>query len=99
MLSRGFASEESIGAFTRARELFEQLGNTEQRSRHLLRAIHQSATARRNRTRAREIAAAFRSEAESAGRMTEAAVANRKPGYMKPVSREGALGDARMHFQ
>ena len=30
MLSRGFASEESIGAFTRARELFEQLGNTEQ---------------------------------------------------------------------
>ena len=31
MLSRGFASEESIGAFTRARELFEQLDNAEER--------------------------------------------------------------------
>ena len=38
MLSRGFASEELSVAFTRARELFDQLGERGRAIRHLLRA-------------------------------------------------------------
>ena len=95
MLSRGFASEESIGAFTRARELFEQLGNTEQQF-DTYYGLFISQLLRGEIGRARETAEAFRSEAESAGRMTEAAVANRNLGMA--CLYEGALGDARMHF-
>ena len=95
MLSRGFASEESIGAFTRARELFGQLDNPEERF-DTYYGLFISQLLRGEIGFARETAEAFRSEAESAGRLTEAAVANRNLGMA--CLYEGALGDARMHF-
>ena len=79
MLSRGFVSEESIVAFTRARELFDQLGNAEQRF-DTYYGLFISQLLRGEIEFARETAEAFRSEAESAGRLTEAAVANRNLG-------------------
>ncbi len=81
MLSRGFASEESKVAFTRARELGKQIADPEVRLdtyyglfiSQLLRGEHASA---------HETADAFRREAQSQGRLTEVAVATRNLGLV-----------------
>ena len=95
MLSRGFASEESSVAFTRARELFDQLGNAEERF-DTYYGLFISQLLRGEIGSARETAEAFRHEAESAGRLTEAAVAHRNLGMA--CLYEGALDDARTYF-
>ena len=95
MLSRGFVSEESIVAFTRARELFDQLGNAEERF-DTYYGLFISQLLRGEIGSARETAEAFRREAQSAGRLTEAAVAKRNLGMA--CLYEGALDSARTHF-
>jgi predicted ATPase len=95
MLSRGFASEETKVAFTRAHQLGKQIGDADERfDTHY--GLYISQLLRGELASARETAEAFLREAESEGRLTEAAAANRLLG-MAFLSR-GALDDAQAHL-
>ena len=76
MLSRGFASEESKAAFTRAHELGTQIGGADERF-DTYYGLDISQSLRGEAVSAHETAEAFLREATSEGRMTEAAAANR----------------------
>jgi predicted ATPase len=95
MLSRGFASEETKVAFTRAHQLGKQIGDADERfDTHY--GLYISQLLRGELASARETAEAFLREAQSEGRLTEAAAANRLLG-MAFLSR-GALDDAQAHL-
>ena len=94
MLSRGFGSEESKTAFTRARELATQTDADERFDTYyglwigrFLRGELQSA---------REIAEAFLHEAKNSGRITEAAVAHRNIGLTCLVQGDSAQARANL---
>jgi predicted ATPase len=95
MLSRGFASEESKIAFTRAHQLGAQIGDTDERF-DTYYGLYISQLLRGELASAHETAEAFRREAESEGRMMEAAAANRNLGMA--CLYQGALGDAQVHL-
>jgi predicted ATPase len=95
MLSRGFASEESKVAFTRAHELGNQIGNAEERF-DTYYGLFISKLVRGEIAAARETAEAFRREAEGDGRMTEVAAASRALGVA--CLYQGALDDAQTHL-
>ncbi len=95
MLSRGFASEESKVAFTRARELGLQIGEAEERF-DTYYGLFISQLLRGEIASAREIAETFLRDSEGSGRMMEAAVANRNLGMA--CLYQGALGDAQKHL-
>jgi tetratricopeptide (TPR) repeat protein len=95
MLSRGFASQESKVAFARAHELGKQIGNAEERF-DTYYGLYVGQLMRSELASARETAEAFRREAESAGRITEAAGANRNLGVACLF--QGDLVDAQIHL-
>jgi class 3 adenylate cyclase/predicted ATPase len=76
MLSRGFASEESKAAFTRARELIVGAGNAAERFATYY-GLWVGTYSRGELAAAREAAESFRREAENEARMTEATVGRR----------------------
>jgi hypothetical protein len=95
MLSRGFASEESKIAFTRAHELGEQISNAEERF-DTYYGLYVGQLMRSELASARETAQAFRREAETVGRITEAASATRNLGVACLF--QGDLVDAQIHL-
>jgi predicted ATPase len=76
MLSRGFGSEESKAAFTRARELTVGIGNAAERFATYY-GLWVGTFSRGELAPAREAAETFRREAENEARMTEATVGSR----------------------
>jgi predicted ATPase len=95
MLSRGFASEESKAAFTRAHELGAQIGGADERF-DTYYGLYISQSLRGEAEPAHETAEAFLRDARSEGRKTELAAANRIVG-MSFLS-QGALEDAQAHL-
>jgi class 3 adenylate cyclase/tetratricopeptide (TPR) repeat protein len=79
MYSRGFASDESKTAFTRARTLAAGVGDTSERF-DAYYGLYVSSLTRGEVSLARETAERFLREAEHEARMTEAAVARRNVG-------------------
>ena len=95
MLSRGFASEETKVAFTRAHQLGKQIGDADERfDTHY--GLYISQLLRGELASALETAEAFLREAESEGRPTEAAAANRLLGMA--FLYRGALDNAQAHL-
>jgi class 3 adenylate cyclase/predicted ATPase len=79
MFSRGFASEESKAAFTRARALMVGVGNAAERFATYY-GLWAGTFSRGELAAAREAAESFRREAENEARMTEATVGRRMLG-------------------
>jgi predicted ATPase/class 3 adenylate cyclase len=95
MLSRGFGSEESKTAFTRARELATQTNADERFDTYY--GLWIGSFLRGELQSARESAEAFLREAMSAGRMTEVAVAHRNLGLTCLV--QGDSAEARANLE
>jgi class 3 adenylate cyclase/predicted ATPase len=95
MLSRGFGSEESKTAFTRARELATQTNADERFDTYY--GLWIGSFLRGELQSARESAEAFLHEAISAGRITEAAVAHRNLGLTCLV--QGDSAEARANLE
>ncbi|PWT93767.1 MAG: hypothetical protein C5B56_00180, partial [Proteobacteria bacterium] len=95
MLSRGFASEESKAAFTRASELGTHMGVADERF-DTYYGLYISQSLRGDVASAHETAEAFLREARREGRLTEAAAANRILGIS--FLSQGALEHARAHL-
>ena len=87
MWSKGFASDEAKAAFDRAQELTKDVGNVDERFATLYGLFVTSLVRGELRT-ANEAAETFRREAESCGRLTEAAVAGRFLGLISSTRGE-----------
>ena len=87
MWSKGFGSDEARAAFDRAQELTKDAGNVDERFATLYGLFVTSLVRGELRT-ANEAAETFRREAESCGRLTEAAVAGRFLGLISSMRGE-----------
>jgi tetratricopeptide (TPR) repeat protein len=87
MWSKGFASDEAKAAFDRAQELTKDVGDVDERFATLYGLFVTSLVRGELRT-ANEAAETFRREAESCGRLTEAAVAGRFLGLISSMRGE-----------
>ena len=88
MWSKGFASDEAWkAAFDRAQELTKDVGNVDERFA-ILHGLFVTSLVRGELRTANEAAETFRREAESCGRLTEAAVAGRVRGLISSTRGE-----------
>ena len=95
MFSRGFGSEETKAAFTRAQQLAASIDNPTERF-DTYYGLWVNSLLRGEFTFAREIAESFLRDAKSAGRMTETGVASRNLGMI--CFFQGDLTNARVHL-
>ena len=87
MWSKGFGSDEAKAAFDRAQELTKDAGNVDERFATLY-GLSVTSLVRGELRTANEAAETFRREAESCGRLTEAAVAGRFLGLISAMRGE-----------
>ena len=87
MWSKGFGSDEAKAAFDRAQELTKDAGNVDERFATLY-GLSVTSLVRGELRTANEAAETFRREAESCGRLTEAAVASRFLGLISAMRGE-----------
>jgi tetratricopeptide (TPR) repeat protein len=95
MYSKGFGSDEAKAAFARARELAEGVGNVDERFITLY-GLWLTSLNRGELGLAQETAEVFRGEAESLGRLTDVAVADRFLGIVSHLQGDFARAKAQL---